>query len=110
MEIDSTLLDIILYLGYFLVIFAVAAAIILPLIKSLDHPQSLLKVAGGVIALLIIFGIAYALSSGDLAARYPDELTVQGAKLIGGAIITMYILVIVALLGIAVTEVSKYFR
>ncbi|AHM59393.1 hypothetical protein D770_05650 [Flammeovirgaceae bacterium 311] len=106
---DSTLLDIFLYLGYFLVIFALAAAILLPLIKSLDHPQSLIKVAGGVIALLVIFGISYALSSGDMAARYPD-LTEQGSKLIGAALLTMYILLFVALLGIAVTEVSKYFR
>lgn len=106
---DSTLLDVFLYLGYFLVIFALAAAIILPLIKSLDHPQSLIKVAGGVIALLVIFGISYALSSGDMAARYPD-LTEQGSKLIGAALLTMYILLFIALMGIAVTEVSKYFR
>jgi uncharacterized membrane protein len=109
MEQGSTLLDIFLYLGYFLVIIAVAAAVILPLIKSLDHPQSLIKVAAGVIALLIIFGIAYALSSGDMAARYPD-LTEQGSKLIGAALVTMYILIITAVLGIAVTEVTKYFR
>ncbi|WP_224996366.1 hypothetical protein [Cesiribacter sp. SM1] len=109
MDQESTLLDIFLYLGYFLVIIAVAAAIILPLIKSLDHPQSLIKVAGGFILLLVIFGISYALSSGDLAARYPD-LTEQGSKLVGGALITMYILIVLAVLGIAVTEVSKYFR
>lgn len=113
MEQESTLLDIFLYVGYFLVIVAVLAAVILPLIKSMDNPQSLLKVAGGFILLLVIFGIGYALSSGnisgDLALRYPN-LEGQGAKLIGGALITMYILVIAALLGIAVTEVSKYFR
>ncbi|EMR00903.1 hypothetical protein [Cesiribacter andamanensis] len=109
MEMDSTLLDIILYLGYFLVIFALAAAVILPLIKSLDNPKGLLKVAAGIVLLLVIFGIAYALSSGDMAARYPD-LTENGSKMIGAAIVTMYILIITAVLSIAVTEVSKFFR
>lgn len=109
MEQGSTLIDIALYLGYFLVVVAVLAAIVLPLIKSLDHPQSLIKVAGGVILLLVIFGIAYALSGGDTLARFPD-LTQQGSKMIGAALITMYILLVVAILGIAVTEVSKFFR
>lgn len=109
MDQGSTLLDIFLYLSYFLVVVAVLAAVVLPLIKSLDHPQSLVKVAGGVILLLVIFGISYALSSGELLARYPD-LTLQGSKLIGASLITMYILLFVALLGIAVTEVSKFFR
>ena len=110
MEQDSTLLDIFLYLGYFLVIIAAAAAIILPLIKSLDHPQGLIKVAGGVVALLVIFGIAYALSSSEALPGIKEDLTDQGIKLIGATLITMYILVIIAVLSIAVTEVTKYFR
>ena len=109
MEMDSTLLDVFLYIGYFLVIFAVAAAVVLPLIKSMDQPQSLLKVGGGFVLLLVIFGIAYALSDSGMVARATD-LTPQGSKLIGAALITMYILLIAALLGIAVTEVTKYFR
>jgi hypothetical protein len=109
MEQESALLDIFLYIGYFLVIFAVAAAIILPLIKSLDHPQSLIKVGGGVVLLLVIFGISYALSDGGLIARDTD-ITEQGSKLIGGALIMMYILLFLAIIGIAVTEVSKFFR
>ena len=109
MEQESVLIDIALYIGYFLVIFALAAAIILPLIKSLDQPESLIKVGGGLVVLLVIFGISYALSDGGLVATKP-EITEQGSKLIGGALITMYILVFVALLGIAVTEVSKFFR
>lgn len=109
MEMDSALLDIILYLGYFLVFFALAAAIILPLIKSLDNPKGLLKVAAGVVLLIVIFGISYALSSGEMAARYPD-LTPNGSKMIGAALLTMYILLFLAIIGIAVTEVSKFFR
>lgn len=109
MDQESALLDIVLYISYFLVIFALAAAIILPLIKSLDQPESLVKVGGGIVALLVIFGISYALSDGGLVARN-TEITEQGSKLIGASLITMYILTIVALLGIAVTEVSKFFR
>ncbi len=109
MQEDSTLLDIFLYLSYFLVIVAVLAAVVLPLIKSLDHPQSLIKVAGGIVVLLVIFGISYALSSGELTAEFPD-ITTTGSKLIGATLVSMYILLFVAIIGIAVTEVSKFFR
>lgn len=111
MNENSTFFDIILYIGYFLVAVAVIAAIVLPLVKSLSNPRSLMTIGAGLVALLVIFGIAYALSGNEVRPSYSvfgiDE---GGSKLIGATIITMYLLLALALIGIVVTEVSKLFR
>lgn len=111
MEESSSFFDIILYIGYFLVAVAIIAAIVLPLIKSLSNPRSLIAVGGGILALAVIFLIGYALADSEVMPYYARySLDGGGGKLIGGAIITMYILLGLALLSIAVTEVSKIFR
>lgn len=111
MEESSSFFDIILYIGYFLVAIAIIAAIVLPLIKSFSNPKSLLAVGGGIIALGVIFLIGWALADNEVMPYFtPYGLDADGGKLIGGAIITMYILLGLALLSIVVTEVSKIFR
>jgi membrane protease YdiL (CAAX protease family) len=111
MEDNSTFFDIALYIGYFLVAVAVIAALVLPLIKAAGNPRSLLTMGAGILGLVVIFGIGYALAGNEVLpfyARYEIEST--GSKLIGGSLITMYLLLVLALLGIAVTEVSKLFK
>lgn len=111
MEENSSIFDIVLYIGYFLVAVAALSAIILPLIKAFGNPRSLLTMAAGIVALVVIFLIGYALADSEVFpnyARYNIDST--GSKVIGGALITMYMLIGLAILGIAVTEVSKLFR
>lgn len=111
MEESSSFFDIVLYLGYFLVIVAAISAVVLPLIKSFGNPRSLLIMGVGILVLSVIFLIGYALADSEVMpyfARY--EIDGFGGRLIGGALITMYILIGVALLSIAFTEVSKLFR
>jgi hypothetical protein len=109
---NSALIDIGLYLAYFLVAFAFLAAIVLPLIKSLDNPESLLHLGAGILGVLVIFGIGYALAGNEILPSYirNDVETPGLSKLIGGSLITMYIMLIVAVGGILFTEVTKYFR
>lgn len=101
-------IDITLYISYGLIAIATLAAILLPLIKSMKDPRSLIAMGAGVAGLVVIFLIAYALSDNEVLPSYVREGVGPGeSKFIGGTLITMYLLLGIALLSIAVTEVSK---
>ncbi|MEP1087473.1 hypothetical protein [Algoriphagus sp.] len=102
--------DILLYGSYLLVILGAAVAILLPLIKSLDDPKSLLKTAAGIVGIVVLFFIAYSISSNEVLPKFeasPFNLTPAGSQLVGGMLITTYILSILALGSILLTEVTK---
>ncbi|GHB34876.1 hypothetical protein [Mongoliitalea lutea] len=103
-------IDIFLYVADILVIAGVIFAVVLPLIKSLDNPGSLLKTGVGVVALLVIFFIAYSMSGDEVAAKYaadPFNLTPGMSKFVGGTLLTTYALFIIAIIGIVITEINK---
>ncbi len=105
---DTT--DIFLYAGYLLIIIGAFLAIVLPLIKSFDNPRSLLKTAVGVVVLGALFGVAYSMADAEVAARYtaePFSITPTVAKLVGGVLMTVYALFVLAIVSIVVTEVTK---
>ncbi len=105
--------DIVLYAAQILIVLGVILAIVMPLVKSLDNPQSLIKTAVGVAALLVIFFIAYTLAGNEVNPKYagnPFNLTPQLSKFVGGALLTTYALFIIAILGIVFTEINKAIR
>jgi hypothetical protein len=105
---DTT--DIFLYAGYLLVIIGAILAIVMPLIKSIDDPKSLLKTVVGVVIIGALFGVAYSMADPEVAARYtaePFNITPTVAKLVGGVLMTVYALFILAITGIVVTEITK---
>ncbi len=102
--------DILLYGSYLLIILGAVVAVVLPLIKSLDDPKSLLKTAVGIIAIVVLFFIAYSVSSNEVLPKFeadPFNLTPQGSQMVGGMLITTYVLSIVAIGSIFLTEVTK---
>lgn len=105
------MIDIALYLTYGLIIIAALGAIILPLINSLGDPGSLIKTGIGIGALLVVFAIGYVLAGNETPPVYVTHGVGPGlSKWVGAALITMYVLFIIAVLSIIVTEVSKLFR
>lgn len=103
-------IDIMLYVSDLLVIVAVLAAVILPLIKSLDDPKSLLKSALALVALLVLFFLAFTISDGEVTPKFaaaPFNLTEGMSKFVGGSLIMTYVMTIVALVGIVITEITK---
>ncbi len=105
--------DILLYGSYLLVLIGTASAILMPLIKSLDNPKSLLKTVVGIVGIVVLFFIAYSISSNEVLPKFeadPFNLTPQGSQLVGGMLITTYILFIVAIVGIVFTELNKAIR
>ena len=102
-----------IYLAYLLLIVGIGAAIILPLISTIKNPKDFLKTGLGIGALLLLFVLAYVLSSPDVAAKYtqhPFYITEGTAKLIGGGLIMTYLLGIIALGAVIIGEVRKIFK
>ncbi|MEX2513748.1 MAG: hypothetical protein WD398_12655 [Cyclobacteriaceae bacterium] len=105
---DTT--DIFLYAGYLLIIIGLVLAIIMPLINSIGDPKSLLKTALGVVIIGALFAIAYSMAESEVAAKYTAEpylITPTDAKLVGGVLITVYALFVLAFVGIIITEITK---
>ncbi len=105
-----------IYLSYFLIAVSMGAAIIMPLIKSVGDPKSLLKSLIGIGALTLVFGVCYILSSSDVPAKFSDSLkqnlfmTPGNYQLVGGSIIMCYVLLIVTALTVVYSEVTKLFK
>jgi len=102
------MLDVGLYIGYTLLIVAVLAAVVLPLIKAVQSPADLLKSLYGVVALLVVFGIAYAISGSGVRPNWAVVGVGEGtSKLIGAGLITFYIVVVIAFAGLIFSEINK---
>jgi ribose/xylose/arabinose/galactoside ABC-type transport system permease subunit len=101
-----------LFLAYILLAVAALAAVVLPLISALNNPKSLLKTLGAVVVLLIVFGIAYSISGGEVLESYQKHgvNTAGASKFVGGTLFTLYALIIFAIIAIVVTEIKKAFN
>jgi hypothetical protein len=102
--------DIMLYVSYALVGIGAVVSILMPLFKSLDNPKSLLKTGLGIVAILVLFFLSYSISGNEVLPKFesdPFNLTPAMSQMVGGLMITTYVLTIVALFGIAVTEFNK---
>ncbi len=99
------MVDIGLIVAYVLIVLCALSAILIPLVQSFSDPKSLVKSGLGLGAVLVVFLIGFALADGS--AQGATEST---SKLVGAGIISMYIFVLIAILGIAFTEISKIFK
>ena len=103
--------DIFLYLAYALVIFAVVAAILLPLINSIGNPQSLLKSGLGVLAIVALYFIAYAFSGSEVTPEYAKyNVGPELSKMVWESLIMAYLMLGISLLGILFTEFNKILK
>jgi hypothetical protein len=103
--------DIYIYVAYALIIIAAVAAIVLPLVNALSNPKALLMTGLGVVALVVIFFISYGISGSEVTPVYTKfDVGPYLSKVVGGALIMMYMLLFLAIIGILYSEVSKIFR
>ncbi len=103
---DST--DIGLYVGYAVFIVAASAAIVFPLINALKSPKDILKSLAGVGAIVVVFVVAYALSGSEISVKAASMgIGASSSKFIGAGLITFYILLILTVVGVIVSEINK---
>jgi hypothetical protein len=102
------MLDIGLYVLYTLLFVAVAAAVIFPIISSISNPSSLLKTGIGIGVVLVLFGLSYALAGSDLPpSAIAAGLSESSVKLISAGLIMFYIVLVLAVLALIYSEISK---
>lgn len=103
-------IDAFLYGSYLLIILAAAAAVILPVIKSLDDPKALIKPVAGFVAILLVFLIGWGFSGSEVTPVYAEfGVDEGGSKMVGGMISSMYILLGLSLVGIVASEIKQLF-
>ncbi|RUA33786.1 MAG: hypothetical protein DSY77_08505 [Bacteroidetes bacterium] len=100
--------DIMLYGAYLLVIVAALGAIVLPLINALSNPKSLLKSVLGIVIIGVIYLISWSVSGDEVTARYIKfDITSTSSQVIGGVLITTYLLMGIAVISIIYSEIRK---
>jgi len=110
-----------LYGSYILLAVAAVAAVFMNLFNSLKNPKSLIKSGIGIVVLVIIFFIGYSSAPAELdrtavMAFEANEMdpesanTVQVYKLVGGAMTTTLVLIVIAVVGLIYSSVARIVR
>jgi len=108
---EQDFVDIVIVVAYALLGIAALAAIVMPLINAFGNPKSLITSGIGLVFLLVLFGIAFGLSGGEVTPIYSKFGIDSGlSKYVGATIITTYILIVLAVVGIVGTEITKIFK
>lgn len=96
------MIDVALYISYILIGVCLATAVVMPLIKVFGDPKSLKSMLIGLGGLALVILIGFLIAKGNPVAG----ASAGTSKAVGAGLITMYILAIVAILGIVVSEVK----
>ncbi len=114
-------IDIGLYGAIILIIVATLAAIGMNLVNAFGNPKTLIKGAAGIGVLAIIFLIGYSMAPAEFGASTAKALEASSIdpgsdaagsmyKLVGGAMTTTLILIVVALVGLVYSSVARIVR
>ncbi|WP_258103373.1 hypothetical protein [Marinoscillum sp. MHG1-6] len=99
------IIDIGLYASYLLIILCTISAVVIPIAQSFGSPETLVKSGIGLAVVVVVFLVGYLIADGT-----SDVASEATAKLVGAGIITMYIFLVLALVGIVYTEISKMIK
>lgn len=102
------MLDFGLYTFYALLVIAVVVAIVFPIITSLSNPRSLVGAGVGILAFVILFAISYAVADSNISnAAISAGLDGSTVKLIGAGLLMFYIVLVLSVLALIYSEISK---
>jgi len=105
------MLDFGFYLFYALLIIAVVLTIVFPIIHVLREPSTLLRSAIGLGMVVVLFVISYALSGSDVNIKAAAlGVTPTSSRLIGAGLIMFYITLVLSILALIYSEISKAFK
>ena len=106
---EQIVVNVGIILAYIMIVLGVVLAVVFPLINAISQPQLLVKAGVGLVGILVIFGLGYALSDSNLTAKFIQSGVDSGSlsRMIGGALKMVYLLMVVAVVGIVYTEFSK---
>lgn len=102
------MIDFGLYFMYALLIVAILTAVGLPLANALKSPAQFFKSLIGVLALVVLFGICYAISDSTVKPAWAVlGLSSTTVKLVGAGLLTFYTVIVVAVIGLIFSEINK---
>lgn len=106
---EQIVVNVGIWLAYALIIIGVIMAIVFPLIQAASEPKQLMKAGIAVVGILILFGLGYVLSVGDLTSKYLQSgIDSEGlSRAIGGMLKMVYLLMVMAAGAIVYTEFHK---
>jgi NADH:ubiquinone oxidoreductase subunit 6 (subunit J) len=105
------LIDIFLYLSYALIIGGVASAIIFAVTQLAKNPSKAKNTLIGLAILVVLFGLGFALSSGELNAKFVElKTSSETVKTVGAGLVSLYILAVAALVIVVLTEIKGLFK
>lgn len=101
-------INIALWVSMIMVGVAALAAIILPLINSLSHPKTLIRSAIGIIGLVVLFFITWSIADGSASNAYVEAgVNESMSKFVGGSLLLMWALLVIAVVGVIFSEINK---
>ena len=114
-------IDIMLYGAYLLLAVAAVSAVFMNLANSLKNPKSLIKSGIGIVVLGLIFFIGYSSAPAELdrlavVAFEANDMDPQAAstlqvyRLVGGAMTTTLVLIVLAVVGLIYSSVARIFK
>jgi hypothetical protein len=104
--------DLLIYWGYFLVIFTAVITILFPLVHLITSPRSSIKIFIGIGVMVVLAIVAYSLSTVGMTDLQLEklEVTAATAKYVGAGLIFTYILAALAVLSIIYAGISKIIK
>jgi hypothetical protein len=102
-----------MYWSYFLLGFAIIITVLFALFMTITDFASAKGALIGFIAVVLVLGISYGVASSEIPTFFNSEkfgITASVSKLIGGGLISTYVLGAIAIVGILITEISKSFK
>lgn len=110
---ENILINIGLYLTYVLFAIALVALLIFSIVQFIGNIGKSKETLFGLIGLLVVFAISYIISSPtDISESLFEKVgTDYGmSKLIGSGLIAFYILFVIAIVALLVSEVTRPFK
>src|SRR5437016_1521276 len=105
------LIDIGLYVLYFMLGVAIVVATILPIVNLFSNPKSLIRIVGGAAILILAFVAAYSISDGTLMPGWIAlEQTEFSIKMISAGLIMLYVFLFGSIIAMIFSEVNKLFK
>ena len=107
----TSIFDFGLYSSYFLVIICALAALLFPLYYAATNPKSAIVGVASVGAILVVFGIAYAMSSSEITTSMKEfDVNPGTGRFIGAAITTTMVLAIGAIVAMVIGEIRAFIK
>ncbi|MBE9483668.1 MAG: hypothetical protein KAR09_02185 [Bacteroidales bacterium] len=104
--------DMVIYWGYFLLIFTAVIVILFPIVFLIMNPKNSIKIFISLGVMVVIAIIAYSLSQNNFTELQLEELetTADTVKYVGAGLIFTYILASLAVLSIIYASISRIFK